>query len=222
MSRPGRCEFYDRRVGELIAWLHSEAPTVERVEDVGVNHLRAFRAFMTERRRPDGQPLQAATLHASHRAIHTFLAWAELDGYGVDGRMLRLPPPRRPHKEATVFHVTQLRAILTACKRPEETLAVRVLVGSGLRISELSGLAVRGPDGLSDVMLELAGTRTCRAARALGCRRQGSQGPARADHAATRARHQALRRSRSDEERPGRIARQPARAGRMASGGSTR
>lgn len=151
---PRTLEFYDRRVGELIAWLHSEAPTVERVEDVGVNHLRAFRAFMTERRRPDGQPLQAATLHASHRAIHTFLAWAELDGYGVDGRMLRLPPPRRPHKEATVFHVTQLRAILTACKRPEETLAVRVLVGSGLRISELSGLAVRGPDGLSDVMLD--------------------------------------------------------------------
>ena len=51
---PRTLEFYDRRVGELIAWLHSEAPAVERVEDVGVNHLRAFRAFMTERRRPDG------------------------------------------------------------------------------------------------------------------------------------------------------------------------
>lgn len=38
---PRTLEFYDRRVGELIAWLHSEAPTVERVEDVGVNHLRA-------------------------------------------------------------------------------------------------------------------------------------------------------------------------------------
>ena len=29
-----------------------------------------------------------------------------------------------------------------------------MLVGSGLRISELSGLAVRGPHGLSDVMLD--------------------------------------------------------------------
>jgi hypothetical protein len=38
---PRTLEFYDRRVGELIAWLRSEAPTVERVEDVGVNHLRA-------------------------------------------------------------------------------------------------------------------------------------------------------------------------------------
>ena len=81
---PRTLEFYDRRVGELLAWLRSEAPMVERVEDVGVNHLRALRVFMTERRRPDGEPLQAATLHASHRAIHTFVAWAELDGYGVD------------------------------------------------------------------------------------------------------------------------------------------
>lgn len=142
---PRTLEFYDRRVGELIAWLRSEAPTVERVEDVGVNHLRAFRAFMTERRRPDGQPLQAATLHASHRAIHTFLAWAELDGYGIDCRMLRLPPPRRPHKEATVFHVTQLRAILTAC-RPEET--VRVLVGGPVCASASSlGSLCAAPTG---------------------------------------------------------------------------
>lgn len=71
---PRTLEFYDRRIGELIAWLRSEAPTVERVEDVGVNHLRAFRAFMTERRRPDGQPLQAATLHASRVSNHTLIA----------------------------------------------------------------------------------------------------------------------------------------------------
>ena len=143
---PRTLEFYDRLVGESIAWLHSEAPTVERVEDVGVNHLRAFRAFMTERRRPDGQPFQAATLHASHRAIHTFLAWAELDGYGVDGRMLRLPPPRRPHKEATVFHVTQLRAILRPASVRRRRLRYR-LVGFGLRISQLSGSPCAAPMG---------------------------------------------------------------------------
>jgi hypothetical protein len=97
---PRTLEFYDLRIGELIAWLRREVPTVERVEEIDVNHLRAFRAFMATRPRPDGRPLQAETLHASHRAIHTFLAWAELDGYAVDRRMLRLPAPRRPHKEA--------------------------------------------------------------------------------------------------------------------------
>lgn len=38
-------EFYDWRVGEFIGWLRREAPTVERVDDIDVNHLRAFRAF---------------------------------------------------------------------------------------------------------------------------------------------------------------------------------
>lgn len=127
---------------------------MERVEEVDINHLRAFRAYMASRPRPDGRPLHAETVHASHRAVHTFMAWAERDGYVIDGRMLRLPAPRRPHKEPTLFHLTQLRAILAACRRSEETLAVRILVGSGVRISELSGLAVRGPDGLPDLMLD--------------------------------------------------------------------
>jgi hypothetical protein len=39
-------EFYDWRVGEFIGWLRREAPTVERVDDIDVNHLRAFRAFL--------------------------------------------------------------------------------------------------------------------------------------------------------------------------------
>ncbi|TMB88197.1 MAG: hypothetical protein E6J45_11630 [Chloroflexi bacterium] len=130
---PRTLEFYDLRIGEFFAWLGRDAPGVERI---------------------DGKLLQPETLHASHRAVHTFFAWAERDGYLVDGRLLRLPPPRKVRKEATLYHLTQLRAILGACRRPEETLAVRILVGSGVRISELSGLAVRGPDGLPDLMLD--------------------------------------------------------------------
>ena len=115
---------------------------------------------------PSGQAaLQAATLHASHRAIHTFLAWAELDGYRVDGRMLRLPPPRRPHKEATVFHVTQLRAILAACKRPEETLAVPAY-WAGVWTAHQRAFWARcaRPRRALRRDARLAGTRTCRAA----------------------------------------------------------
>jgi len=117
-------EFYDLRIGEFFAWLSREAPALERIEDIDVNHLRAFRAYMAARPRRDGKPLQPETLHASHRAVHTFFAWAERDGYPVDVRLLRLPPPRRVHKEATLYHLAQLRAILAACRRPEETLAV--------------------------------------------------------------------------------------------------
>jgi integrase len=52
--------------------------------------------------------------------------------------------------------MTQLRAVLAACnpRVPQEELSVRILVGSGLRASELCGLALVGPDGLSDIMLD--------------------------------------------------------------------
>jgi integrase len=151
---PRTLEYYDQRIGEFIGWLGREAPDVERVDDIDISHLRAFRAYMASRTKRDGNLLQPETLHASHRCIHTFLAWAEAEGYRVDGRMLRLPPPKRPRKEPTLYHIAQLRTILAACERPEEALAARLLVGSGVRISELAGLAVRAPDGLGDLMLD--------------------------------------------------------------------
>lgn len=46
--------------------------------------------------------------------------------------------------------------MLKACNRemPQEELAIRILVGSGVRASEWCGLALVGPDGLSDVMTD--------------------------------------------------------------------
>src|SRR5438105_12929071 len=53
---PRTLEFYDLRIGEFFAWLGRDAPGVERIADVDVNHLRRFRAYMAAR--PGG--LQAA------------------------------------------------------------------------------------------------------------------------------------------------------------------
>ena len=52
-----------------------------------------------------------------------------------------------------------MKKILAACNPavPTEDLVVRILVGSGLRREELCGLAVVGPDGLSDVMTDSLG-----------------------------------------------------------------
>jgi site-specific recombinase XerD len=86
----------------------------------------------------------------------TFLRWARTEGYELDPRILDLPRPRVPKPEADVYHMAQLRAILAACnpRVPQEEMAVRILVGSGVRVSELCGLALVGPEGLSDVMLD--------------------------------------------------------------------
>jgi hypothetical protein len=67
-------EFYDLRIGEFLAWLRREATGIERREEIDVNDLRGFRAYMAVWPRPDGKQLQPETLHASHRALHTFFA----------------------------------------------------------------------------------------------------------------------------------------------------
>jgi integrase len=63
---------------------------------------------------------------------------------------------RVPWKEPTLFHINQLRSILAACnpQRPQEALAVRILVGAGVRRAELSGIAIQGPDGMPDLTLD--------------------------------------------------------------------
>jgi site-specific recombinase XerC len=88
-----------------------------------------------------------------------------------------------PLKEATVFHIAQLRDVLAACnpERPQEELIVRLLVGSGVRAAELCGLAVRGPDGLPDLMLDSL-DRGRVELRVLGRRRQRQEVAPGPDH----------------------------------------
>ncbi len=49
-----------------------------------------------------------------------------------------------------------MREILAKCnpRVPQEDVVVRLLVGSGVRVSEACGLSLVGPDGLSDLMLD--------------------------------------------------------------------
>lgn len=121
--------------------------------------MREYRAFLSGRLTRAGQPLRPKTIAESHNvlpALMTFLKGARAEGYEVQPRILELKRPRVPAAEPTVYHVAQLREVLRACDehRPEEAVAVRILVGSGVRESELCGLSVVGPDGLPDLMLD--------------------------------------------------------------------
>jgi integrase len=79
-------------------------------------------------------------------------------GRGLPGaeRIRTLPKVRVPWKEPTLFHIRQVREILAACnpRLPQEAVAVRLLVGAGVRRLELCGLAVMGPDGLPDLNVD--------------------------------------------------------------------
>ncbi len=133
---------------------------MRRFDEVDVGRVRTYRVHLATKMWRWGWPLAPKTILESHRAVLCFLRWARREAYAVDGRILELTAPRVPDKEPTVYHIAQVRTILAACNPavPTEDLVVRILVGSGLRREELCGLAVVGPDGLSDVMTDSLGT----------------------------------------------------------------
>jgi integrase len=149
-------EHYDYMVRPFLAWLRASHPHLARFEDLGVVAVRDYRAQLAARVGRHGRQLQPESIFDSHRALRTVLRWAAEEGYPIDGRILKLKRPQVPGKEATLYHIVQLRQVLAVCNRelPQEELAVRLLIGSGIRASELCGLAREGPDGLSDLMLD--------------------------------------------------------------------
>jgi integrase len=150
-------DHYRYLVGPFFGWLRQARPEVERFEDLDVGVVRDYRLDLATRTSErTGRALEPATILDAHRLLITFLRWAAGEDYPVDPRILRLKAPKVPSKEATVYHVKQLRAILGVSdpKLPQEELVVRMLVGSGVRASEVCGLATEAPDGLSDLMLD--------------------------------------------------------------------
>jgi integrase/recombinase XerD len=147
-------EHYDNQVRPFLAWA-AEAG-VHRFADLELGMVVAYRAQEAARIGKHGRKLRPHTVQDAHKALFTFLRWARSRKYELDPDILELKRPRVPKPEADVYHMSQLRKILSACNRqvPQEELMVRILVGSGVRASELRGLALTGPDGLSDVMTD--------------------------------------------------------------------
>ena len=145
-KQPSTIRYYRQQLGLFCAWLTKQDVPGDGPEDVTKALVLAYRLHLQERghSRLVGQPLQHTTLVASQRALRTFFAWAEEEGYVIDGRILKLRKTRAPQKDATVYTLAQMDAILAACASPTEELAIRLLVGTGVRLSEAVGVCLRG------------------------------------------------------------------------------
>ncbi len=152
-KQPSTIRYYRQQLGLFRAWLTQQDVPGDGPEDVTKALILAYRLHLQERghTRLVGQPLQHTTLVASQRAVRTFFAWAEEEGYVIDGRILKLRKTRVPQKDATVYTLAQMDAILAACASPTEELAIRFVGWNGVRLSEAVGVCLRGPDGLPDL-----------------------------------------------------------------------
>lgn len=199
---------YEYTLGAFLRWVAREHPEVRRFEDLDVVVVRQYRAEMAERPGLRGKTLTPETLSGADRSVRTFFRWAAAEGYPVAPRILQMPKVRVPWKEPTLFHINQLRSFLAACnpQRPQETLAVRILVGAGVRRAELSGLAIQGPDGMPGPDARLIRSRSGGVAHPRRRRGEGPASSSRADRHEAGCRDQALRRPLPTGGRPPRAA----------------
>jgi integrase/recombinase XerD len=135
---------------------------IRTVDQIQREHVRELREqLQRDGRRPrhrfDGKvstertPLTPASLHAYHRVLRAFYRWCVSEGYSPDRGAGRLPSPREPVREPRVFTGAEIDAMLRLASS-RDRLVLEVLLGTGLRVSELSALEISDfrvdhPDG---------------------------------------------------------------------------
>src|SRR5262249_49440024 len=91
------------------------------------------------------------TIHGFFEVLRAFASWADREGYPVEPALLRVQAPKVAQKEVETYSTEQIERIFTATSPRWPTMAVKVLLGTGMRLSELCGLIVedREDDGVS-------------------------------------------------------------------------
>lgn len=110
------------------------------------------------RARDDAQALSPATVAGTYRSLQQLWRWLVDEGEVTVNPFDRMKPPHVPEQPVPVLTDQQLSALLAACKGTEfterrDTALIRLLIDSGIRSSELLGLAVDDLDFEQDVAL---------------------------------------------------------------------
>jgi site-specific recombinase XerD len=91
------------------------------------------------------------TIHGFFEVVRAFANWALREGFPVDPAVVRMRPPKVPQTELETYNSTQQEAMLAAAAPGWPSLAVQILLGTGMRVGELAALAVEDYESDSDV-----------------------------------------------------------------------
>ena len=84
--------------------------------------------------------LADTTIHAFFEVIKVFGNWAMREGYPVDPALLSVRAPKVDQKEVESYSQDQIAKIFAAVGPGWPALAVRIMLGTGVRVSELCDL----------------------------------------------------------------------------------
>ncbi len=105
-----------------------------QLPELTASELRRFLAECQDRQ------LSENTVRGFFQVIRAFANWGVREGYAVDSSVLRVRAPKVALKEMQTYSPQQLEPIFTAAKAGWQRMAVQVLLGTGMRISELCDL----------------------------------------------------------------------------------
>lgn len=128
-------EEYERDVQGLIEYLVSLG--LEYWDDVKLKHLRGYLADLEK------QKLKASTRNRKTYSFKTFFRYLLEHGHLATDPAERLIPPKIPKKEPRFLSTEEYNALLAQISSPRDKAIVTLFLQVGLRLSELSKLAMK-------------------------------------------------------------------------------
>ena len=119
---------------------------VENLEELNAFELKRFLAEQQERGLSDN------TTHGFFQVIKSFANWCSREEYPVDPSVLRMRPPKVALKEMSTYTSEQVAAIFDSAKLGWPQLAVKILLGTGIRVGELCNLLLEDVEDDEDTM----------------------------------------------------------------------
>jgi site-specific recombinase XerD len=116
----------------------------QAVNHIRREHVEAFIAQLLERWKP-------STANNRYRGLQQFFRWCEEEGEIKTSPMAKMKPPKVPECPPEVLTDEQIKKLLKVCEGKDfrdrrDTAIIRLLVDSGMRLSELAGLKVEDVD----------------------------------------------------------------------------
>jgi site-specific recombinase XerD len=130
------------RSPRTIAWYAQKmrsylaASNATRLSELTASELKRFLGELRDR------GLAPNTIHGFFETLKALASWAQREHYLVDADLLRLRAPKVPEKEMETYSPDQLSAIFVATPPGWATLAIQILLGTGMRLAELCALTV--------------------------------------------------------------------------------
>ncbi len=138
------------RCGQNLADFLAAQGMPTAVGSVTREHIEAFLGDMLDR-------LSPSTTAKHYRSLQQFWKWLLDDGEITRSPMERMSPPSVPEVPVPVLSDDELRRLLEAAKGTDfearrDTAILRVLIETGVRLGEISGLSVEDVDWEQDTL----------------------------------------------------------------------